>query len=327
MPKLSVLIPIYGVEKYIEKCVRSLFEQTLDDIEFVFVDDCTPDKSIDILQRLVIEYATQLEKTNKQIRIEKMPKNGGLAAVRKYGLQFCTGDYIVHCDSDDWLDVHMYERLYACANNNKYDLVFCDYIISTGDIKSEKTFEKAIVDTSQSSLIKRLLTSSDLNPVWSVFAKRSLYNNIVPAKGDMSEDNVLVVQLVCNAKNIFYLNDPLYYYRLTPGSIVRKNDEVSIMKKFNQVRENRKIINDFLDKLGIRNDFKRELIAYLYDVKMRIIPLLDQKKYYLIWKNTYSDINNKILYNPCISLKNKVLYILLHIALFRKIYCKKIKAI
>ena len=81
MPKVSVIIPVYGVEKYIERCARSLFEQTLDDIEYLFIDDCTPDKSVDILKHVLEEYPQR----KSQVVIHRMEKNSGQAAVRKWG--------------------------------------------------------------------------------------------------------------------------------------------------------------------------------------------------------------------------------------------------
>ena len=85
-PKVSVVIPVYGVETFIEQCTVSLFEQTLCDMEFIFVDDCTPDRSIEIVRSLTDKYKDRLLKERKTLRIERMPQNSGLAAVRKYGI-------------------------------------------------------------------------------------------------------------------------------------------------------------------------------------------------------------------------------------------------
>ena len=86
MPKVSVLVPVYGVEKYIERCARSLFEQTLDDIEFIFVDDCTPDRSIEILESVIEKYRLRFAEKKYDVRIERMPTNSGQAAVRRHPL-------------------------------------------------------------------------------------------------------------------------------------------------------------------------------------------------------------------------------------------------
>lgn len=100
MIKVSVIIPVYNVEKYIEHCARSLMEQTLMDIEYIFVDDCTPDHSMEILQRVLTDYPERLE----SIRIIHHTQNSGLATVRNTGLQIAQGEYIIHCDSDDWVE-------------------------------------------------------------------------------------------------------------------------------------------------------------------------------------------------------------------------------
>ena len=97
MPKVSVVIPVYGVEKYIERCARTLFEQTIDDIEYIFVNDCTKDRSIEILEQVIKDYPQR----KGQIRIENMLTNSGQAAVRRCGIELATGEYIIHCDSDD----------------------------------------------------------------------------------------------------------------------------------------------------------------------------------------------------------------------------------
>ena len=100
MPKVSVVIPVYGVEKYIERCARSLFEQTLDDIEYIFVNDCTKDRSIDILNEVINDYPAR----KQQIRIVHHKENKGLPFARQSGWQVATGEYVANCDSDDWVD-------------------------------------------------------------------------------------------------------------------------------------------------------------------------------------------------------------------------------
>lgn len=123
MIKVSVIIPVYNVEKYIEHCARSLMEQTLMDIEYIFVDDCTPDHSMEILQRVLTDYPERLE----NIRIIHHTQNSGSAAVRNTGLQIAQGEYIIHCDSDDWVEPDMYKAMYAKAKETDADIVVTDY--------------------------------------------------------------------------------------------------------------------------------------------------------------------------------------------------------
>ena len=108
IPKVSVIVLIYKVEKYIERCARSLFCQTMQDIEYVFVNDCTPDCSIQILQSVIDEYPQR----KSDIKIISHEKNMGSGVARNTGLEVADGEYIIYCDGDDWVDPDMYEKLY-----------------------------------------------------------------------------------------------------------------------------------------------------------------------------------------------------------------------
>lgn len=119
MTKVSVCIPIYNVESFIERCARSLFDQTIDDIEYIFVNDCTPDGSVGVLQRVLEEYPHR----KKQVKILHNKENRGSAVARQLGLDCCTGEYYTVCDSDDWVEPDMYERLYEKAYACDADIV------------------------------------------------------------------------------------------------------------------------------------------------------------------------------------------------------------
>lgn len=99
MAKVSVIVPIYNVSRFIKRCVESLFNQTLDDVEFIFVNDCTPDDSIDILKKVIADYP------DRNTMIINHEVNKGLPAARNTGLKAASGDYIFHCDSDDLLSL------------------------------------------------------------------------------------------------------------------------------------------------------------------------------------------------------------------------------
>ena len=123
--KVSVCIPVYKVEKYIEKCARTLFEQTMTDgIEFIFVNDCTPDKSIDVLEKVLEEYPHR----KAQTRIIHHEKNRGPVAARNTAIKNASGNYIICCDSDDWIDLELYETMYRKALETDADVVCCSMI-------------------------------------------------------------------------------------------------------------------------------------------------------------------------------------------------------
>lgn len=310
MPKVSVLVPVYGVEKFIERCARSLFEQTMDDIEFIFVDDCTPDRSIEILESVIENYRLRIAEKKYEVRIVRMLTNSGLAAVRKHGIQLATGDYIIHCDSDDWVDVTMYEKMYNHAIGNKSDLVICDYVISNGYKESEKVFRKNISDCSRDAVFKRLLTTSALNPVWSAMSKRELYNDIMFPVGAMSEDKTIMIQLAWKAPKITYLPEALYYYFLSDTSILRTvNKEVNI-KKFKQITDNRYILLNFFEKEKITIP-QKQLDAFVFAGKTGLIDqFLDDPQCKKLWEETFPMSLSRVLFNNYIPIRSRINYIL-----------------
>lgn len=164
-PKVSIIIPVYGVEKYIERCIRSLFEQTLRDIEYIFIDDCTPDKSVEILKRVLEEYPQR----KSQVVIHRMEKNSGQAAVRKWGMLNATGEYVIHCDSDDWVDVHMYEEMYNKAIEEDADVVVCDFCST--DCENEQ-YSKGLISKERENVIVDVLLWRIAGCLWNKLVRR-----------------------------------------------------------------------------------------------------------------------------------------------------------
>lgn len=121
-PLVSVCVPIYGVEHYIEKCCRSLFEQTYSNIEYIFVDDCTPDNSIEVLKRVLYDYPDRKE----AVKIICHEKNKGLSGARNTAVEAVTGGYMMHVDSDDYLDLNVIEYLISKAQEEEADVVLYD---------------------------------------------------------------------------------------------------------------------------------------------------------------------------------------------------------
>ena len=127
MPAISVIIPVYNVEQYIERCVRSLFSQTLEDIEFIFIDDCSPDDSVAVAREVL---DNEFPARKPQARFFRMPVNSGQAAVRMKGLGLATGEYVIHCDADDeLLSPDAYGLMYGKAVAGNLDIVSCNYLV------------------------------------------------------------------------------------------------------------------------------------------------------------------------------------------------------
>ena len=195
-PKVSIIVPIYRVEEYIERCAESLFAQTFDDIEYIFVDDCSPDKSVEILQRTLEKYPHRKRLT----RIERLSSNSGLPAVRRQGIQLASGDYTVHCDSDDWMDVHAIKELYTFALSGHYDMVFYDFYRSDG-VSTYASAPRKVSTNNKDFLMSSLLCGRLMGSLCGALIKRSLYDGITFPRQNMNEDLATIIQLVWNSRN------------------------------------------------------------------------------------------------------------------------------
>lgn len=302
MPKVSVIVPVYGVEKYIERCARSLFEQTLDDIEYLFIDDCTPDKSVDILKIVLEEYPQR----KNQVVIHRMEQNSGQAAVRKWGMLNATGEYVIHCDSDDWVDVHMYEVLYDKAIEEDADIVISGFEITNGNtvISVHTTFYKSFYE-----LCKGILTGSISGALWNKMIRRHLLDYIKYPNGNMGEDMTIILQCLYFSKSISTVEKPLYSYYVNDDSISNTISENGIVNRFLESKKNTNLLIDFFKNNGILEIYEREIDVLLYNKKCALKPLLKKYKYYKMWKDAYKEVNRKIFFNSGIPFRKRIGYL------------------
>lgn len=207
MPKVSVVVPVYNVAPYVERCVRSLFGQTLDDMEFVFVDDCSPDNSIQIIQNVLKEYPLR----EGQVKFLRNEHNLGLAGTRKTGLKEVTGDYIIHCDSDDWVEIDMYKTLYDRAIQTNADIVTCDYY---DELPNATTIVGKDVYEDPHSNILYLKSKPHFTNTWNLIKRDIIISNkLFPVQGiNMWEDFLVVIKAYYYANRIEYVKKPLYHY-------------------------------------------------------------------------------------------------------------------
>lgn len=312
MPKVSVIVPIYNVEKYIERCLRSLFEQTLYDIEYIFVNDCTPDNSMIILEKVLKEYPNRI----KQVKIINHEQNQGQAGARTSGMKAMTGEYMIHCDPDDWVELNMYELLYDTALKEKADIVWCDYFISNNN-KEVLSDQSNISDNIE--LIKRYLC--DFQFMASLCNRlintRIIKNNdIIYPISSILEDLVLVTQFTFQSKKNIYLNKSLYHYRRHSSSITGNYSEKALSLNLKSALINFNILLSFFSKEALTQVLSNEILYRKFQFKNKLIPLVLQlKNSCSIWNNIYPEINYCLFLSNKISLKDKIrsLLLLLHI--------------
>lgn len=306
---LSVIIPIYGVEKYMERCARSLFEQTLTSgIEFIFVNDCTPDNSITILEKTLKQYPNRID----QVKIIHLEKNGGSAKARPAGLKHASGIYIANCDSDDWVEPDMYKTLLDYALAHDSDMVWCDFYRSTAD--GIDTYIPQICISDKYTLISAYLSgmynkSNFLGVLWNRIYKKSLYTpDFVYPQHDMTEDLVTILQLTLNSNNIHYVQKALYHYYFNNLSISYSAQYDKIIKRTEQIVSNSNLIFEILEKHSLLGRYKKEIVKRKWISKDALFDILQHKQYRNLWRTIYPEVHAKIWTNPYCSLKAKLRY-------------------
>lgn len=291
MPAVSVIIPVYKVEDYIERCARHLFEQTLEDIEYVFVDDCTPDSSICILERVLADYPSR----SGSVTILHNSVNCGLPFSRRKGFEASTGDYIIHCDSDDWPENDMYAKLYAKASCENLDMVLCHRRVWSGG-------ESVVGDDKlgAADVTAALLRQQIFNHVTNKLVSRRAYDKgVVWPDKNMCEDSALIIQLACNCDSFGFVFEPLYnYVYRREGSLSKDEDTVS---KLEQMRENFNLAICGIEKRGLALKYSREIADLKCYLKLvaRNLP----RSYYL---NVYPEVNFSFLFNDHWSVKERL---------------------
>lgn len=297
MPKISVIIPVYNVEKYILRCARSLFEQTLDDIEYIFVDDASPDKSVDVIKSILHEYP------NRQDRVVfiRHKTNIGLAAARATGIGLATGDYIAHCDSDDWVDVNMYKELYYAAIASDADILTCDFMFAYQNYNEQ--YMCIPFSGSKQGFMQAYITAG-MTSVCNMIAKRDIYknNNITPTIGvNYCEDFILSVKLLHKANKIVHINKALYNYnQLNTGSLLRSRRKEALKEEISAYLD----VIDYFKQEGEYPLYAKQLCWRILKAKQEWILASEEHKTFL---KTYPESHRYILSCPMINKKLKIM--------------------
>ena len=307
MPKVSVIIPVYGVEKYIERCARSLFEQTLNDIEFIFINDCTPDNSINVLETTLSEYPNR----KHQVRIINQPRNMGAAQARKNGILAADGEYVIQCDSDDWVDPNMYFDMLKQAETTGADLVMCKKI-NMSDGKRNTTITDTIVDNKE-QMISLIISGKTSVSLCCRLVRKQLFldKRFIFPSSHMKEDTVISAQLAYLSNKSTSVDGPYYYYFSNPNSVCQSITEEACVKRWSESKRNTDVLIKFLGQEKRLNQYSSELKLLKFQVKGFLLPLLKKDlKYWKEWKQTYPEINISILFNKKISFGLRMVHLL-----------------
>ena len=285
-PKVSIIVTVFKSEKYIEKCVHSLFVQTLDEIEYIFVNDSTPDNSVSIVKNILQEYPLR----QSYVKIINQETNGGVSHARQIGICYATGEFIIHCDSDDWVDKDMYERLYRKAKETDADIVGCNFRHEFSDIQYD--FHQQYSESMEEN-IRRLINGKIFPSLCTSLTKRELIikNNIsIPIGLNMGEDLFFNLQLYLHATKIVGMDWAPYHYRHTENSScvqrTRKSidSDIAIAGMIERLMKDQKMYDKYAKDIEFRKFFS----------KLPLMEDLNNINNYQDWQSIYPETNKYI---------------------------------
>lgn len=244
MPKVSVIVPFYNVEEYIEKCLETLVSQTLEDIEIILVNDGSKDKSIKIVNKFLKTYPEKL------VYLEK--ENGGLSDARNYAINYAKGEYIAFLDSDDYVEKDMYEKMYELAKKENSDMVECNFYWEYPNKIKE---DIGVTYNGKNEMLEKIRVVA-----WNKLIKREILVNskVYFPKGYRYEDVEFTYKLIPYIETVSFLKEPCVHYIQRQGSISNSQNERT--KEIFDVLEH---VREYYKEKDIYEKYKEEL-EYVY---------------------------------------------------------------
>lgn len=264
--KVSVIVPVYNVEKYIKRCLESLVHQTLKEIEIIVVNDGSEDQS----QKIVDEYA---DKYSNIVSVCKI--NGGLSDARNYGMKYAKGEYVAFVDSDDYVEIKMFENMYQKAVQENLDIIVCDTVIEYEDhsyvLRSDMHFSE--------DSVRAYVYASPM--ACTRMVKRTVMECFSFEKGILYEDLNVTPTYITETRKVGFLEEPLYHY-------VQRNNSIMNQQRFNErlldIFKVTDHVKSIFEEKGLFEEFHDEieylfLIHLLRSATLRFIQYNDTEIY------------------------------------------------
>lgn len=297
-PKVSIMVSVFNVGKYIGQCARSLFEQTLDDLEIIFVDDGSTDDSLTVIEQTLAEFP----KRKEQVRIIHHEHNMGITPTRKDALEAARGEYCIYVDGDDWTEPRYAELLYARAKETDADMVMCDYNYQyiTGDYPNDYQIWTDPVRLAPEGIGPdgAKLRDDSLNRreppnLWIRLVRTDFIRQkpiLWPPKS-RAGDVVMSMQATYYARKIAHVAEPLYNYRHLTTSISHNPDEKQRLKAFSDIQENQKTLVEFMRRENIMEKYENGIFISKIAVRNVLLPIIGKPKYWWKFFSTFPEIN------------------------------------
>lgn len=277
--KVSIIVPIYNVEKYLRRCLESLVNQTLKEIQIILVNDGSKDKSGDIAKEFREKYP------NKILYLEK--ENGGLSDARNFGIPYATGEYIAFLDSDDYVEPKLYKEMYDIAKEEKSDMVECDFIWEYPN-KSKKDI--GIIYKDKKEMIEKVRVVAWNKLIKSTVLKKS--QNQFP-KGLRYEDVEFTYKLIPYLEKVSFLKKTYIHYMQREESISNSQNE-----KTKEIFEILEHVIEFYKEKELYDEYRVQL-EYIYaryllcSSLIRMVKIRDRKVKKQLLNKTWINLNSK----------------------------------
>ena len=284
--KISIIIPIYNVEQYLEKCIESVIHQTYNNLEIILVDDGSSDKSGEICN----QYAM----IDKRIRVIHKD-NGGISSARNEGLKVATGEYICFMDSDDYLELDMYETLYELIKENDADISMVSFFEEVPNMpaKCKNSMKKHIYE--DDVILQELLINKNLqNVVWNKMFAKKLFEGIVFPEGIIYEDIGTTFYIFEKANKLVYLEVPKYHHIIRNGSAIETKSIKSCIDLLNVIYERYLYIQKMHSALEVYNAYSFALYMIKSYSEMVCDEFDDESiaEYEIIYERNYKTFLN-----------------------------------
>lgn len=275
--KLSVCIPVYNVAPYIEQCARSLFAQAYENIEYVFVDDCSPDESVSLVKRVLDGYPHR----RRQVKFIRHERNLGLIASRKTAIRAATGELLAHCDSDDFLDEDLYATMIERLMATDADMVICPV---DSNLLHRKTSGPTLESLQMTGLeaVRRMDEIPNLNAMYNKVMRREIadLSGIEwPESISIAEDFCCMMQLLPRCRRLAGVSGSAYHYRINENSMTRS-------RRLGRLVRDHMAVFDILSR-RLPKDASAAVLRYLSRTVLfwgTVAGMLDRHAYFQ-WRN------------------------------------------
>lgn len=281
MPKVSVIVPIYNVENYIEKCLETLVNQTLEDIEIILVNDGSKDNSEVIAKRFLKNYPEKI------VYLEK--ENGGLSDARNYGIPYAKGEYVAFLDSDDYVEKDMYEKMYTLAKKENSDMVQCNFYWEYIEEQKRKLGDLEEYQNKKEMIVKGRVEA------WNKLIRREVLENpdIRFPKDLRYEDVEFTYKLVPFINKVSFIKEPFVHYVQRGNSISNSQNE-----RTGEIFDILDNVIKFYKEKNIYEEYKNEL-EYIYVKTLfcrslaRITQIANPEIQERLIEKTWNSVNEK----------------------------------